>query len=79
LASVAGVDQFIFHYPPEMMEDKGFLHDRLRSVNIARRMNWAALRCIARMEDAAYFLMGIFNINILLLYGEGLEKALIRL
>lgn len=47
-------------------------------VNIAGRMSWAAGRQTTRVEDLAYCLMGIFDINMPLLYGEG-EKSFIRL
>ncbi|KAI3317864.1 HET-domain-containing protein [Xylariaceae sp. AK1471] len=49
-----------------------------RSASIASRMSWAALRQTSRAEDMAYSLLGIFDINMPLLYGEG-EKAFIRL
>jgi hypothetical protein len=48
------------------------------TVSIARRMSWAARRRTTRIEDQAYALMGIFDVNMPLLYGEG-EKAFIRL
>ena len=41
-------------------------------------MNWAANRQTTREEDIAYCLMGIFDVNILMMYGEG-RKAFIRL
>ena len=50
----------------------------LGSVSIARRMSWAAKRKTTRVEDTAYSLMGIFDVNMPLLYGEG-DKAFIRL
>jgi hypothetical protein len=34
-------------------------------------MRWAAERMTTSSENQAYFLMGIFDINMLLLYGEG--------
>lgn len=48
------------------------------SISIARRMAWAAARQTTRIEDRAYSLMGIFDVNMPLLYGEG-EKAFTRL
>ena len=42
-------------------------------------MSWAAKRETKREEDAAYSLLGIFNIYMPLLYGEGRKKALVRL
>ena len=50
----------------------------LSSVSVARRMAWAAHRETTRPEDIAYCLMGIFSVNMPMLYGEG-EKAFIRL
>jgi hypothetical protein len=50
----------------------------LDSVSIARRMSWAAKRQTTRIEDRAYSLMGIFDVNMPLLYGEG-KKAFARL
>jgi hypothetical protein len=43
------------------------------------RMSWAQNRDTKREEDAAYCLLGIFNIHMPLLYGEGREKAMNRL
>ena len=47
--------------------------------SIATRMSWASRRHTSREEDVAYCLLGIFDINMPLLYGEGAEKAFIRL
>ena len=43
----------------------------LDSMSIAQRMSWAAHRKASRIEDGAYCLLGIFDINIPLIYGEG--------
>ncbi|KAF2968996.1 hypothetical protein GQX73_g4567 [Xylaria multiplex] len=48
------------------------------SCPIAKRMSWAADRKTTRVEDRAYSLLGLFDINMPMLYGEG-EKAFIRL
>ena len=45
---------------------------------VAQRMSWAAHRSTTRIEDLAYCLMGLFDINMPMLYGEG-EGAFIRL
>ena len=42
-----------------------------QAVPIAWRMSWAADRETTRIEDVAYSLLGIFDINMPLLYGEG--------
>ncbi|KAK5752651.1 hypothetical protein LTS12_017220 [Elasticomyces elasticus] len=46
--------------------------------SIARRMSWAAHRQTSRVEDVAYSLMGIFGVNMPMLYGEG-RRSFIRL
>jgi hypothetical protein len=46
--------------------------------NIAQKMSWAATRNTTRAEDEAYCLLGIFNVNMPLLYGEG-TRAFLRL
>ncbi|KAH8879042.1 HET-domain-containing protein [Thozetella sp. PMI_491] len=52
--------------------------DELQFASVAQRMSWAAGRKTTRREDAAYCLLGIFGINMPLLYGEG-DKAFFRL
>lgn len=50
----------------------------LQEFGIAVRMSWASQRRTTRIEDEAYCLLGIFDINMPLLYGEG-PKAFLRL
>lgn len=52
--------------------------EHLSRVNIAKRMSWASKRSTTRVEDMAYCLLGIFEVNMPLLYGEG-ERAFLRL
>jgi hypothetical protein len=68
IASVTGIDTEIL-----LNSDV-----QLKQISVARRMSWAALRETTRLEDLAYCLLGIFDVNMPLLYGEG-EKAFIRL
>lgn len=49
-----------------------------REASVAKRMSWAASRETTKVEDIAYCLMGIFDVNMPLLYGEG-NKAFKRL
>jgi hypothetical protein len=51
----------------------------LYSLCIAKRMSWAATRQTTRPEDAAYCLLGLFNVNMVMLYGEGGPRAFHRL
>jgi len=72
------------------IESKRSLKDRLsritgirdmwdyQSACIAEKMSWVAHRRSSRIEAEAYCLIGLFDVNIPLLYGEG-EKAFQRL
>ena len=51
---------------------------RLPEFSVAKRLSWAAHRETTRQEDEAYCLLGLFSINMPLLYGEG-GKAFLRL
>ncbi|PIL24779.1 hypothetical protein GSI_12665 [Ganoderma sinense ZZ0214-1] len=50
----------------------------LDRISVARRMSWAAARETTRVEDRAYSLFGIFDVNLPTLYGEG-DRAFQRL
>ncbi|KAH7174059.1 uncharacterized protein B0J16DRAFT_365546 [Fusarium flagelliforme] len=50
----------------------------LRSIRAGRLFSWAANRQTTRYEDRAYSLLGIFDVNMPLLYGEK-DKAFFRL
>ncbi|KAK1535949.1 HET domain-containing protein [Colletotrichum paranaense] len=49
-----------------------------QNFSVAEKMSWAAKRETTRIEDKAYSLMGLFDVNMPLLYGEG-ENAFFRL
>lgn len=51
---------------------------RIEKFSVAQRMSWAADRKATRSEDIAYSLLGIFDVNMPMLYGEG-KKAFVRL
>ncbi|KAI0173583.1 heterokaryon incompatibility protein-domain-containing protein [Hypoxylon sp. FL1284] len=67
LSEVTGID-------PVYLRD----HDCTWSATIGTRMRWASRRETTRPEDTAYCLLGIFGINMPLIYGEG-DKAFLRL
>ncbi|KAG0701553.1 heterokaryon incompatibility protein-domain-containing protein [Suillus ampliporus] len=46
---------------------------------VDERMKWAAKRKTTRVEDAAYSLMGIFDVSLQIAYGEGGDRAFGRL
>ncbi|OHW96933.1 HET domain containing protein [Colletotrichum incanum] len=59
-------------------------HLSLDSTSVAERMSWASTRKTSRLEDIAYCLLGLFDIHMPLLYGEGtrafnrLQQEIIR-
>ncbi|PIL23332.1 hypothetical protein GSI_14643 [Ganoderma sinense ZZ0214-1] len=50
----------------------------LEEFSVAQRLSWASTRKTTRVEDRAYSLLGIFDINMPTLYGEG-NRAFRRL
>lgn len=67
ISSITGIDMNILQGTSEPNER-----------SIATRMSWAAHRQTSRIEDLAYCLLGIFDVNMPLIYGEG-WKAFRRL
>lgn len=65
LEAITGIPQLALH---------NFRHD---DFCVAEKMAWAARRQTTREEDSAYCLLGLFNVNMPLLYGEG-NKAFLR-
>ncbi|EIW53611.1 uncharacterized protein TRAVEDRAFT_133239, partial [Trametes versicolor FP-101664 SS1] len=65
LAQITGIDF-------DILTGRATMH----SASVARRMAWAAKRETTRVEDRAYCLMGIFNIHMSPIYGEGLNAFL---
>ncbi|KAK3644340.1 hypothetical protein LTR56_005432 [Elasticomyces elasticus] len=67
LARRTGIDETYLDHPTSRYK-----------ASIACRMSWAAQRTTSRVEDVAYSLLGIFDVYIPALYGEG-ENAFRRL
>ncbi|KAK4187887.1 vegetative incompatibility protein HET-E-1 [Podospora australis] len=61
------------------IDELTLLEPRLvHSASIAQRMSWASARSCTRVEDTAYCMLGLFGINLPIIYGEG-ENAFLRL
>ncbi|KAI0451670.1 HET domain-containing protein [Xylaria acuta] len=45
----------------------------IQEIAVGERMSWASKRQTKRLEDLAYCLLGIFQVNMPLLYGEGMR------
>ena len=72
LSSITRIDKTFF------LSTDRFWYLRDDGPCIAQIMSWAADRKTTRVEDKAYCLLGLFDINMPLLYGEG-KKAFFRL
>ncbi|ETS88205.1 hypothetical protein PFICI_02033 [Pestalotiopsis fici W106-1] len=57
----------ITHIPKEVLQGRW----SLESCSVASRMSWAAGRETTRPEDIAYSLLGLFNVHMPPIYGEG--------
>jgi hypothetical protein len=68
---IAGIDPKHFDYETSESPDS--------DLSVAKKMSWAARRKCTRQEDIAYCLLGIFQVNMPLLYGEGRHAAFRRL
>lgn len=62
-----------------LLQPQGTTETLMRQASVAHRMSWAARRKVFKEEDIAYCLMGIFGVNMPVLYGEGMEGAFRRL
>jgi len=60
------------------IEHRILLGGDVMQCSVAQRMSWASERETTRIEDLAYCLLGLFGVNMPLLYGEG-SKAFLRL
>lgn len=58
---------------------KALKGDSLSRFSVTERMSWSDKRETTCEEDIAYSLLGIFDVNMPLIYGEGRGKALKRL
>ncbi|KAK0747101.1 heterokaryon incompatibility protein-domain-containing protein [Schizothecium vesticola] len=68
LSGITGVDE-------RLLAGDSFI----TAYSISTRMAWASHRQTSREEDLAYSLLGIFNVTMPLIYGEGLQSAFRRL
>ncbi|KAI0184805.1 heterokaryon incompatibility protein-domain-containing protein [Xylaria flabelliformis] len=74
ITEVTGIDENILG----SVRPRGGITESLRHVSVARKLSWAATRITTKVEDMAYCLMGLFDVNMPLIYGEG-KKAFQRL
>lgn len=74
LSQITNIDQSILERNSGADE-----REWLYSLSISKRMSWAATRQTTRAEDRAYCLLGLFDVNMPMLYGEGGPKAFYRL
>lgn len=84
ISSITGIEpEYLQHikrsggYKPctESQDCRGHMQ---MEASVATRMSWVSKRQTSRIEDTAYCLLGLFDVNMPLLYGEG-RKAFLRL
>ncbi|TFK81500.1 HET-domain-containing protein, partial [Polyporus arcularius HHB13444] len=73
-SALVNVISEVTHIDCEVLTYRKQLHD----LSVFHRMTWASRRTTTRVEDQAYSLLGIFNIHMPILYGEG-HRAFVRL
>jgi hypothetical protein len=62
IADITGLPKSVLFMPPK---------NDVRDFPVATRISWAAKRTTTRIEDLSYSLLGILNVNMPMLYGEG--------
>lgn len=67
LEEITGIDQDVLTFRRHVAD-----------ISVSCRLSWASRRETRRVEDQAYCLMGLFDIHMPVLYGEG-DKAFLRL
>ncbi|KAK5720406.1 hypothetical protein LTR17_015043 [Elasticomyces elasticus] len=87
LSAITGIHVDVLDWPSQLDSHWGrqsvrgtleTLQKLLQKFSIAERMAWAAARQTSRLEDISYSLLGIFDVNMPMLYGEG-NRAFVRL
>jgi hypothetical protein len=80
ISRITGIDESVLARSKRRVNahDKEEYDVTIGSFCVAKRMSWASRRKTTREEDTAYALLGIFDINMPLLYGEGM-RAFTRL
>ncbi|KAH8592593.1 heterokaryon incompatibility protein-domain-containing protein [Bisporella sp. PMI_857] len=62
IASITGLPKSVLFMPPK---------NDVRDFPVAARISWVAKRQTTRIEDLSYSLLGILDVNMPMLYGEG--------
>lgn len=81
LVKITGIDYAVFLGQESVENAVGTVRVTpgiLGAFSIAQKMAWASKRQSTRVEDMAYSLLGLFEVNMPLIYGEG-GKAFVRL
>ncbi len=80
VSDITGIEEFYVGYK-QYEQSHTFIHGVLSiaDASVAKRMSWASRRQTSREEDMAYCLLGLFDVNMSLLYGEGAKGAFYRL
>jgi len=79
ISEITGIPARYIHGLPSTANGSAWDPQQLiATATVAEKMSWAAQRQTTRVEDQAYCLLGIFDIAMPMLYGEG-QRAFARL
>ena len=80
VSQIAGIEESFMGFKQSSSSTEWMAALTLRAdASVAKRMSWASRRQTSREEDMAYCLLGLFDVNMSLLYGEGAGGAFYRL
>lgn len=80
VSEITGIDEFYMGFKHSYnLGEPAAAMTPCADTSVAKRMSWVSRRQTSREEDMAYCLLGLFDVNMPLLYGEGAKKAFQRL
>lgn len=69
----------VIGFPMTMYGDHSIDFKEFEKTTLQERINWARNRQTTRPEDRAYSLLGLLDVSMPMIYGEGVKKAFKRL
>ena len=80
VSQITGIEESFMRFERSYSSGVWIVADfRSADASVAKRMSWVSRRQTSRDEDMAYCLLGLFDVNMSLLYGEGAKRAFYRL
>lgn len=79
ISLVTGIGVQYLRSPQSTGGSQEYRTDLIRQTNAAEKIGWASRRRTTKPEDLVYCLLGLLDVNMPLLYGEGEKAAFLRL